>query len=78
MTATALARARVGDAEAFRELTDPHRGELQRHCYRIMGSLHDAEDLVQETLLAAWRGLEAFEGAPRCACGSTGSRRAAA
>jgi RNA polymerase sigma-70 factor, ECF subfamily len=61
MTATALARARAGDAEAFRELTDPHRRELQRHCYRILGSLQDAEDLVQETLLAAWRGLAAFE-----------------
>jgi RNA polymerase sigma-70 factor (TIGR02960 family) len=57
-----LARARAGDDEAFRELTDPHRRELQLHCYRILGSLQDAEDLVQETLLAAWRGLEAFEG----------------
>jgi RNA polymerase sigma-70 factor, ECF subfamily len=57
-----LARARAGDDEAFRELTDPHRRELQLHCYRILGSMHDAEDLVQETLLAAWRSLEAFEG----------------
>jgi RNA polymerase sigma-70 factor (TIGR02960 family) len=57
-----LARARAGDDEAFRELTDPHRRELQLHCYRILGSLQDAEDLVQETLLAAWRGLERFEG----------------
>jgi RNA polymerase sigma-70 factor (TIGR02960 family) len=57
-----LARARAGDEEAFRELTEPHRRELQVHCYRILGSLQDAEDLVQETLLAAWRGLEAFEG----------------
>jgi RNA polymerase sigma-70 factor (TIGR02960 family) len=56
-----LARARAND-EAFRELTEPHRRELQRHCYRIVGSVQDAEDLVQETLLAAWRGLEAFEG----------------
>jgi hypothetical protein len=55
-------RARAGDEDAFRELTDPHRGELQVHCYRIVGSVQDAEDLVQETLLAAWRGLEAFEG----------------
>jgi RNA polymerase sigma-70 factor (ECF subfamily) len=67
MTATGqaearLARARAGDAEAFRELTDPHRRELHVHCYRILGSVQDAEDLVQETLLAAWRGLEAFEG----------------
>jgi RNA polymerase sigma-70 factor (TIGR02960 family) len=57
-----LARARAGDDDAFRELTDPYRRELQLHCYRILGSLQDAEDLVQETLLAAWRGLEAFEG----------------
>jgi RNA polymerase sigma-70 factor, ECF subfamily len=57
-----LARARAGHEEAFRELTEPHRRELQVHCYRILGSLQDAEDLVQETLLAAWRGLAAFEG----------------
>jgi RNA polymerase sigma-70 factor, ECF subfamily len=57
-----LARARAGDHGAFRELTDPHRHELHVHCYRILGSLQDAEDLVQETLLAAWRGLGAFEG----------------
>ena len=57
-----LARARAGDEEAFRALTDPHRRELQLHCYRILGSVHDAEDMVQETLLAAWRSLEAFEG----------------
>jgi RNA polymerase sigma-70 factor (TIGR02960 family) len=56
------ARARAGDEDAFRELTEPHRRELQLHCYRILGSMQDAEDLVQETLLAAWRGLEAFEG----------------
>jgi RNA polymerase sigma-70 factor (TIGR02960 family) len=59
---TTLARAREADEEAFRELTEPHRRELQLHCYRILGSLQDAEDLVQETLLAAWRGLEGFEG----------------
>jgi len=58
----ALARARAGDEGAFRELTEPHRRELQVHCYRILGSLQDAEDMVQETLLAAWRGLEGFEG----------------
>jgi len=57
-----LARARAGDEEAFRELTEPNRRELQLHCYRILGSVHDAEDMVQETLLAAWRSLEAFEG----------------
>ncbi len=59
---TTLARARAGHEGAFRELTEPHRRELQLHCYRILGSVQDAEDLVQETLLAAWRGLETFEG----------------
>jgi RNA polymerase sigma-70 factor (ECF subfamily) len=57
-----LARARAGDEDAFRDLTEPHRRELQVHIYRIVGSTHDAEDLLQETLLAAWRGLEQFEG----------------
>ncbi len=57
-----LTRARTGDEDAFRELTDPYRRELQLHCYRILGSLQDAEDLLQETLLAAWRALEDFEG----------------
>jgi RNA polymerase sigma-70 factor (TIGR02960 family) len=57
-----LERARAGDEKAFRRLTEPHRRELQVHCYRILGSVQDAEDLVQETLLAAWRGLESFEG----------------
>jgi RNA polymerase sigma-70 factor (TIGR02960 family) len=57
-----LARAQRGDEDAFAQLTGPYRGELQLHCYRIVGSLQDAEDLLQETLLAAWRGLEQFEG----------------
>jgi RNA polymerase sigma-70 factor (ECF subfamily) len=57
----ALTRARAGDEDAFRELTDPFRRELQVHIYRIVGSPQDAEDLVQETLLAAWRGLEQFQ-----------------
>jgi RNA polymerase sigma-70 factor (TIGR02960 family) len=57
-----IARARAGDEDAFRELTDPYRRELQLHVYRIVGSAQDAEDLLQETLLAAWRGLERFEG----------------
>jgi RNA polymerase sigma-70 factor (ECF subfamily) len=61
VTTTALARARAGDGEAFRELTDPYRRELQLHCYRILGSVQDAEDTLQETLLAAWRGLGRFE-----------------
>jgi len=58
----ALSRARAGDENAFRSLVDPYRRELQLHCYRILGSLHDAEDQVQETLLAAWRGLDGYEG----------------
>jgi RNA polymerase sigma-70 factor (TIGR02960 family) len=55
-------RARAGDGDAFRELTAPYHRELQTHCYRILGSLQDAEDAMQETLLAAWRGFAAFEG----------------
>jgi RNA polymerase sigma-70 factor (TIGR02960 family) len=58
---TTLTRARGGDQEAFGALVDPYRRELQLHCYRILGSLQDAEDLLQETLLAAWRGLDSFE-----------------
>jgi RNA polymerase sigma-70 factor (TIGR02960 family) len=54
--------ARSGDREAFAALVDPHRVELQVHCYRMLGSLQDAEDVVQETLLAAWVGLDGFEG----------------
>jgi RNA polymerase sigma-70 factor (TIGR02960 family) len=50
------------DEQAFRELVDPHRAELQVHCYRMVGSMQDAEDLVQETLLAAWRSMDTFEG----------------
>jgi RNA polymerase sigma-70 factor (TIGR02960 family) len=56
-----LARARAGDEDAFRWLTDPYRRELQLHIYRIVGSAQDAEDILQETLLAAWRGLDQFE-----------------
>jgi RNA polymerase sigma-70 factor (TIGR02960 family) len=61
MTTSALTRARAGDEQAFRELTESHRRELQVHCYRILGSVQDAEDALQETLLAAWRGLDGFE-----------------
>src|ERR671933_106840 len=59
---TALTRARAGEEEAFRSLVEPYRRELQLHCYRILGSLQDAEDLLQATLLASWRGLDKFEG----------------
>ena len=62
VTTDLIARARTGDSDAFRELTDPHRRELHVHCYRILGSFQDAEDALQDTLLAAWQGLEGFEG----------------
>jgi RNA polymerase sigma-70 factor (TIGR02960 family) len=62
MTGDLMVRARAGDSEAFRELTDPHRRELEVHCYRMLGSLQDAEDALQDTLLAAWQGLAGFEG----------------
>jgi RNA polymerase sigma-70 factor (TIGR02960 family) len=61
LTETLLERARAGDGDAFSALVEPYRRELQVHCYRILGSVQDAEDLVQETLLAAWRGLDSFE-----------------
>jgi RNA polymerase sigma-70 factor (ECF subfamily) len=61
MTGETLARARAGDEAAFRALTDPFQRELQVHIYRVVGSAQDAEDLLQETLLAAWRGLAGFE-----------------
>ena len=62
MSADLLTRARAGDGEAFGELVELYRRELQVHCYRFLGSAQDAEDAVQETLLAAWQGLRAFEG----------------
>jgi RNA polymerase sigma-70 factor (ECF subfamily) len=57
-----LSAARAGDRSAFDQLVEPYRGELQAHCYRMLGSLQDAEDALQDALLNAWRGLAGFEG----------------
>ncbi|TQM14631.1 sigma-70 family RNA polymerase sigma factor [Pseudonocardia kunmingensis] len=62
MTTDLVARAQAGDGEAFRVLTEPYRRELQVHCYRMLGSFQDAEDALQDALLAAWQGIGAFEG----------------
>jgi RNA polymerase sigma-70 factor (TIGR02960 family) len=61
MTTDLISRARAGDDEAFQGLTEPYRRELLVHCYRMLGSLQDAEDALQDSLLAAWQGLEGFE-----------------
>jgi RNA polymerase sigma factor (sigma-70 family) len=62
MAADLLQRARSGDRDAFAALVEPYRGELHLLCYRMLGSLQDAEDTLQEVLLSAWRGLDGFEG----------------
>jgi RNA polymerase sigma-70 factor (TIGR02960 family) len=62
VAAELIARARAGDGDAFRALTEPYLRELQVHCYRMLGSFQDAEDALQNTLLAAWQSLGAFEG----------------
>ena len=62
VTTDLMTRARAGDGDAFRELTEPHRRELHVHCYRMLGSFQDAEDALQDTLLAAWQGIGGFEG----------------
>lgn len=61
MTAELVERARAGDGDAFAALVAPYRRELEVHCYRILGSVQDAEDALQETLLAAWNGLAGYE-----------------
>ena len=62
MAADLIAKARAGDGEAFRELTEPYLRELQVHCCRMLGSFEDAEDALHNTLLTAWQGLAGFEG----------------
>jgi RNA polymerase sigma-70 factor (TIGR02960 family) len=61
LTTDLITKARAGDSDAFQELIEPHRRELQIHCYRMIGSFQDAEDALQDTLLAAWQGLEGFQ-----------------
>jgi RNA polymerase sigma-70 factor (TIGR02960 family) len=62
VTADLISRARAGDGDAFQALAEPYRRELLVHCYRMLGSFADAEDALQDTLLAAWQGLSGFEG----------------
>ena len=57
-----LGAAKGGDRDAFQHLVEPHHPQLRAHCYRMLGSFHDAEDMVQETFLRAWRGLFGFDG----------------
>ena len=60
MNSDLIARAKAGDEEAFRHLVDRHQRELEAHCYRILGSVQDAEEAVQDTFLAAWHGIAGF------------------
>jgi RNA polymerase sigma-70 factor (ECF subfamily) len=61
-TTELLESARAGDERAYQRLIEPHRAELHAHCYRMLGSVHDADDALQDALLRAWRGLPKFEG----------------
>jgi hypothetical protein len=65
-----LDAAREGDEHAYRRLVEPHQRELRAYCYRMLGSVHDAEDALQDALLGAWRGLPRFEGRSRPCCES--------
>ena len=68
---TYLNAARAGDQEAFAQLIDPYRRQLLLHCYRILGSFEDAEDMFQETLVRVWKRLNSSKGARPCAHGCT-------
>jgi hypothetical protein len=76
--ASMLDVVRPGDEESFARRTAPRRPALHQHCYRMLGSLHDADDAMQETMLRAWRAIESFEPRASPAAGSTGSRRTSA
>jgi RNA polymerase sigma-70 factor, ECF subfamily len=73
-----LARARAGDEAAFGAFMGPYLRELHVHCYRMLGSVHDAEDVLQEVLMRAWRHLGAFDGRGSVRDGYTGSRQTGA
>ncbi len=59
---TLVSRARAGDEDTFGQLLEGCRAELRAHCYRMLGSVHDADDALQEALVRAWRGLSGFQG----------------